>query len=737
MSNDAEQADPKLALTRLGRYQLLKKIAVGGMAEIYLARQKGVGGFEKNVVLKRILPQLAETEEFFRMFLDEARIAATLQHPNIVQIYDAGEQDGEHYIAMEYLDGADLLTVWNVLTARETGFPLELALHVVISVAAALHYAHEKENFDGEPLEIVHRDVTPHNVFLTRDGTVKLVDFGIAKASNRTTHTSYGTLKGKLAYMSPEQCKGEPVDRRSDIYSLGIILYELSTNTRLYTGKSEYTVLKDIVEEDVPLPSSIREDYPTDLEPIVMRALEKAEDDRYQTARELQVDLLDLARSLDLDVTALGLSGFLGSVLKQAKREMREREKKRETKPPTETPRVVASEWDSELESNRIESEPPDVGRAGSVDDLLQAIRDSNRPATEDSNPAPAPGKAGHDARHWWGRPPNPPPDDEPSARERSRDSRATSRPGTLKRKAQHARSRSVRELPDDRWEDTPPPDLRETIPRPATQDPSTTQPVAYDLNAFEMEPRRNTVAWLLACILVMGAAGVLWYYEIREPAKPAEIAEPEKPAPPATGTITLDSSPTGSTVWTLVGRTPVTTMNLPRSMHHVVRLELAGYQTETITIAPSQWTEDTYRIEVALEPDKLENKTEPARTKRKRGRGASKGRDKRRERPRRPQPVEQTAQPAIELPDSIHEGDRAGRIEINATPESTTVWLRVGVTPHAQVPDMRTDVVHEFRFEHDGYAPSFAKVSREDFGTAGRANIRVGLRPITKGSSN
>ncbi len=171
--------EPMSAAT-IGRYRLLKKIAAGGMAEIYLARVTGVGGFAKDVVLKRILPQLAESEQFFRMFLDEARIAATLQHPNVVQVYDAGEADGQYYIAMEHLTGGDLATLRRHLGDRDQRLALQHLVYVVSCVCAGLHYAHEKLDLDGRPLGIVHRDVTPQNIFVTRDGGVKLVDFGIA-----------------------------------------------------------------------------------------------------------------------------------------------------------------------------------------------------------------------------------------------------------------------------------------------------------------------------------------------------------------------------------------------------------------------------------------------------------------------------------------------------------------------------------------------------------------------------
>ncbi len=322
-------ADPYAAPQRLGRYQLLRKIAVGGMAEIYLARVTGAAGFEKNVVVKRILPQLAQSDEFYQMFLDEARIAATLQHPNVVQIYDAQNVGGEHFIAMEYLDGADLLTIRRVLAERRQGLPVQHSVFIVSGVASGLHYAHERRGLDGQPLEIVHRDVTPQNVILTREGGIKLVDFGIAKATNRLTTTGFGTLKGKLAYMSPEQCRSEPVDRRSDIYSLGIILFELTTGKRLYRGMSEYEVLKQVIETDVPAPSSLLPGYPADLEQVVMRALARDRAVRYPTALAFHQDLEKFARARGVVGSALALAEFLAPLLEEAERQVEERMQRR------------------------------------------------------------------------------------------------------------------------------------------------------------------------------------------------------------------------------------------------------------------------------------------------------------------------------------------------------------------------------------------------------------------------
>ena len=330
-----------MAPQRLGRYQLLRKIAVGGMAEIYLARVTGAAGFEKQVVVKRILPQLAEDDEFYQMFLDEARIAATLQHPNVVQIFDVQEADGEHFIAMEYLDGADLLTVRRILAERRQGLPIQHSVYIVSGVAAGLHYAHEKVGLDGTPLRIVHRDVTPQNVLLTRDGGVKLVDFGIAKATNRMSSTGLGTLKGKLAYMSPEQVRSAPVDRRSDIYSLGIILFELTTGRRLYRGMSELEIIQQVADTPVPPPSSILAGYPAELETIVLRALSRDPATRYQTALELQRELEAFARRHGAQSSALALSEWVAPLLAIAEQQVEARLQRRQAATPSPAPRVI------------------------------------------------------------------------------------------------------------------------------------------------------------------------------------------------------------------------------------------------------------------------------------------------------------------------------------------------------------------------------------------------------------
>lgn len=296
---------------RLGKYQLIRRLATGGMAEIFLARAQAIHGFEKLVVLKRILPQHAQSEDFIRMFLAEARLAARLHHPNIVQVYDIGEEASTYFFTMEYVQGQDLRRLVRAARRKQTPIPLEHILHVIMGMAGGLHHAHEKMGSDGQPLGIVHRDVSPSNVLVTYDGDVKVVDFGIAKAAAAQVSTIAGTLKGKIPYMSPEQCRGEAVDRRSDIFSIGTLLWELTTGKRLFAGENEFAILNRVAKADVPPPSSIRPQYPPELEAIVMRALAMRPEDRYMTAIDLQIDLEDFAREARLPVSSARMGRFM------------------------------------------------------------------------------------------------------------------------------------------------------------------------------------------------------------------------------------------------------------------------------------------------------------------------------------------------------------------------------------------------------------------------------------------
>lgn len=298
---------------RFGKYTLLRRLATGGMAELFLALQKSVAGFEKLIVIKRILPSMNTDQAFIDMLLHEARIAATLTHPNVVQIYDVGFAEEAYYIAMEHIHGEDLRSVVHQMKKhRLTEFPLEHALTIVLGICAGLAYAHEKRGLDDEPLHIVHRDISPQNVIVTYSGDIKVVDFGIAKSGDRMGEdTKSGRLKGKVPYMSPEQARGEAIDWRSDIFAVGIILFELTTGKRLFKGRNELETLRLICDRSYPSPRQIRPEYPAQLDAIVTKALAKDRTKRYQSARQMQADLEAYIRSERVAVSTIGLREWM------------------------------------------------------------------------------------------------------------------------------------------------------------------------------------------------------------------------------------------------------------------------------------------------------------------------------------------------------------------------------------------------------------------------------------------
>jgi len=293
-----------------GRYQLLRKIAAGGMGQVFLART-GTAGFEKILVIKRILPSLGEDEEFVEMFFDEARIAARLNHPNLVQIFDVGEVDGVPFLAMEYLRGEDLRRVEKA--ARQAGKPLPvgLLLRIIADAAAGLAYAHDVRDAQGKPMGLVHRDVSPQNILVGFDGAVKLIDFGVAKAAGRSQRTASGILKGKYAYMSPEQADGRPLDGRSDLFALGIILWEMLAGRRLFKGENDLETLRLVKECQVPPPSRLNPAVTPELEAISLRCLRPRAEDRFPDAAALRLALEDYIVRQGLPASAAHLADFL------------------------------------------------------------------------------------------------------------------------------------------------------------------------------------------------------------------------------------------------------------------------------------------------------------------------------------------------------------------------------------------------------------------------------------------
>jgi serine/threonine protein kinase len=299
----------------LGSYQLLSQLAVGGMAEIYVARTHGVGGFEKLVALKVIHPNFSADPDFVQMLVDEAKLSVQLQHANIVQTFDLGRVDEQYYIAMELIDGVDLYKLLRRASEHDIDFPFELAAFIAAEVAMGLDYAHRKRDARGRPLKIVHRDVSPQNVLVSVDGEVKIVDFGIAKAAMRGQQTAAGVIKGKYYYMSPEQAWGDPIDARTDIFSAGILLYEMIVGQMLYMEEDLEKLLDVVRKASILPPSSQRMGVPRELEAVVMRCLKKRADDRWPTAGELAVALQQFLHSFAPDFSRARLAAFVREVM--------------------------------------------------------------------------------------------------------------------------------------------------------------------------------------------------------------------------------------------------------------------------------------------------------------------------------------------------------------------------------------------------------------------------------------
>jgi serine/threonine-protein kinase len=295
----------------LGPYELLQRLATGGMAEVYLARREGPHGFQKVVAVKRILPQLAQDPDFLAMFVDEARVCARLAHPNIVQVFDFGEQDGELYMAMEFVDGTTAARLVRAAAARGEDVPLDAALYIALSVLRGLDYAHSARDDEGRPLDLVHRDVSPGNVLIDRSGAVKLTDFGIARAAEIERRTDAGQLKGKLGYMSPEQVVGRELDPRSDLFTVGIVLAELVMLRPLFSGPSEIDVLMRIRDADLGVLDRSASRVPDDLRAVLYRALARDRALRYPTAAAFAEALEEILRRRRLQVGPAKLAAWI------------------------------------------------------------------------------------------------------------------------------------------------------------------------------------------------------------------------------------------------------------------------------------------------------------------------------------------------------------------------------------------------------------------------------------------
>ena len=343
-----------------GRYFLVDKIAVGGMAEVFKAKSFSTGGFEKLLVIKRILGHLSNNDEFISMFIDEARISVELQHPNLVQVYDFGKLRDNYFIAMECVEGKDVKSILRKLAERRKLLPTEFAVYIAHETAKGLDYAHKKTNIKGEPLGIVHRDISPSNILLSYEGDVKIADFGIAKAEIGVYDTKDGVLKGKFEYMSPEQASGTRVSARSDIFAAGIILHEMLTGRRLFKTDSDLKTLEKVKTVDIKAPSEVNPAVPVRLDQIVMRALQQDPDNRYEDAKSFQQALLEFMYPSTPDLTRESLGHFLREIFLEEITDERNRLE--------EGSRVAIQMYESEPEIELDEDwEPRATGNTGTL----------------------------------------------------------------------------------------------------------------------------------------------------------------------------------------------------------------------------------------------------------------------------------------------------------------------------------------------------------------------------------
>jgi serine/threonine-protein kinase len=315
---------------RLGRYLLVRKLATGGMAEIFLAKLLGVAGFEKEIVIKKILPQWSSDHDFTSMLIDEAKISVQLNQPNITQVYELAREGDHYYIAMEYLHGVDLRRMMQKVISQKKKVPLEVSLLIATEMLEGLAYAHSRKDSAGNPLKIVHRDISPQNILVSYDGAVKITDFGIAKAASKSHETIAGTLKGKFAYMSPEQANQEPLDGRSDLFAAAIILYELLTRDRLFYKGSDLDTLDRVRKGQVTFSEEAEKSIPPRLKEILLKALSRNPEDRYPDAAVFREELLKFARRSKKTLRREKIAEFLSSLFASEKEE--EKVKDEETK---------------------------------------------------------------------------------------------------------------------------------------------------------------------------------------------------------------------------------------------------------------------------------------------------------------------------------------------------------------------------------------------------------------------
>jgi TonB family protein len=381
---------------RFGQYEILERIASGGMAELFRARFRGAEGFQKIVAVKKILPHIAGDEEFLTMFADEAKLAAQLNHPNIVHIFDLGKiESGGYFIAMEFVDGRDLRSILQL--ARDTGLrmPIPLAVSIGAKVAAALDYAHRRRGDDGKELHIVHRDVSPPNILVSTDGDIKLCDFGIARAASKVSRTESGALKGKVPYMSPEQAWGRGVDQRSDIYSLGALIYELVAGRRLYRGESEMETLEKVRAGEVVAASSVNPDVPPALDAVLLKALAREPDGRYANVSEMLRDLEAVLRTYEPPPSSADLAVYVRH-LETEEAALKAARAREAQAPPAPAPTPAPASRPPRPKPARVPMpKPPRAAAKAAVEPASGKVASPPAPPAPASSPAPVAAREG------------------------------------------------------------------------------------------------------------------------------------------------------------------------------------------------------------------------------------------------------------------------------------------------------------------------------------------------------
>ena len=612
----------------LKKFEILEMIAKGGMAEVYRAKTTGFSGFEKEVCVKKILPHLTEDESFVNMFINEAKLAATLSYANIVQVHDlCVSANGEYFIVMEYVHGKDLSDVIRAAQLAGREVPPEIAVYIMREVCRGLHYAHNKTDTDGAKLSIIHRDVSPHNVLVSYMGEVKITDFGIAKASSIANKTAVGILKGKYGYMSPEQARGQPLDSRSDIFNTGIVLYELLVGERCFAGSSDFSTLNLMRNAEVTPPTQVVASVPKDLEAIVMKALSKDREKRQQNAMELDRALASWASAPGRTTNAGQLAKFMAELFSTP-----------DSRPSHSStgvlslasvagspPRSPSEEAAHHVEPSKTKDAPtgsPELGGADEVGKaaLERAKRRATRPRSEVAPPPPRPEPAAKEKGA-----PAAPSSSTPSAKASS----GTNAPanGHAKREPKSRPKKPARLKPASATE--PPARKKGKQLKTSPKKPVGRGELRPGLTAIHRARARSLsgaavrAAALVGVALLLGAiVGAYRGNRISRQAtfREMELATRAEVPPKKTVTILIDSQPPGATVRfdtrELSDKTPVAIERERDTAAHKVSLSLRGYRkavgslkyrAQNLTYFSTELEGAAGKLELSTQPSELE----------------------------------------------------------------------------------------------------------------------------------